>query len=102
MINDLVGVPPVIIKNGIPYDGPNVLAVDFLALPPADHFSQGLPMTAEGRLLVSVNAVDHFGAGAAPFTVTNELSAAIAAVDHFANGVPYTAAGQLAIGLAPP
>jgi hypothetical protein len=61
-----------------------------------DHYWQGLPFTAIGRLAVAIGgAVNRIAPGGAPFTTAGLLVFGAGAVDHYSAGIPYTATNQL-------
>ena len=68
-----------------------------------DHYHQGLPFTAVGRLAITNDkAVGRIAPGGAPFEAVSELLVfGSSGVDHYSHGIPYTATNQLAVA-APP
>jgi len=85
--------------QGLPWEA-GVLAVDLVGA--IDHYHEGIPFTAVGRLAVSEDAPVRFGAGAAPFDANGRLAMSNDAVDHYSSGIPYTATGGIAAeGLTP-
>ena len=83
--------PPAFFHNGIPYHSPRVIAT---TQAPVDHYHQGLPFSAAGRLCTAVGNVAYFGGGAAPFNADGDI--ALAAVsDHYSSGVPYSPGGAV-------
>ena len=91
---------PDLFWNGIPLEL-GALAID--SLNPGESFAQGLPITQAGRIAVDIDGVvDHFGAGATPFTAAG----ALAVVDGGGDGIAlstlagngYTSSGQLILG----
>ena len=83
---------PLYFDQGIPYDAGGI-AVDTSSA--VDHWHQGLPFTATGRIRASVSNPDSFGSGAAPFA-GQYLSVQLAATDHTTVGIPFTAASAIA------
>ena len=75
--------------NGLPFEADGRLAVDNGGL--VDHYWQGLGFTSVGRLSASLNGVlDHFGMGAAAFNTLDQLIYQFGAVNDYANGIPYS------------
>ncbi len=88
--------------QGIPYDfdeGINKVAVTIAGI--IDHYYQGIPFTAVGRLAASSDKpVGFFGSGAAPFEdVTEFLIFGSGATANFSAGIPYTADGQIGVAV---
>ena len=83
--------------QGIPYisdEGVTKVAVEIAGI--IDHYHQGLPYTAVGRLAVTNDKpVDYFGSGSAPFDVSNLLDFGSGPVEHHSAGIPYTVQGQI-------
>jgi len=89
---------PLYVAGGIPYDATGV-AVDLTGV--IDHYHQGLPFTANGRLCVVQTAPAYYGSGAAPF-LNERLTMDTTGIDHYSSSIPYTIAGGIAVeGLAP-
>lgn len=91
--------PPAIFKTGLPFDAPNTLSFDFAAA--VDHYSQGLPLSPEGRICIGGGPVDHFGAGAIGFDTDNKLCVSDGPATHFANGVPFDDDGFVVVEANP-
>ncbi len=91
-------VAPTYFDQGIPFtESEGVVGVSVTLAGVIDHYHQGLPFTAVGRLAVTNDKpVDHYGSGAAPFDVSGLLVLGSGAVDHFSAGIPYTVDGQIA------
>jgi len=77
------------------------LAVDTVSA--IDHYHQGLPFTAVGRLAVAFAPPTYFGGGAAPFTAAGRLSLIDGGV-YVASlaAVRYTVDGEVLIGAGVP
>lgn len=93
---------PAYVHNGLPFDPDGALAIEDM---PVDHFSQGLPMTANGRIAASTNGdVLHIANAATPFTATGVLAIAglASAITHYANGVAFTGGNKVACELLSP
>ncbi len=91
--------PPEYFWNGLPYDrveGTPALAIELGPVAGIDHYHQGLPFTAVGRLAIdSGKPVAYYGSGAAPFSDLSLIDLAVGAVDHYSAGIPYTVGGQV-------
>lgn len=88
-VTDGVGAPDHF-WNGLPFEADDSLAVDDGGA--VVDFWQGLGFTAQNRLAVAVSGTfDHFGMGAAPFNISDQLIITSNAINDFANGVPYDA-----------
>jgi hypothetical protein len=92
---------PTYFSNGLPYenDGSVAVAVDGVI----DHYHQGLPFTAYGRLVVTLSGPPtRFGGGAAPFSASGQLVLG-SDVTHYSGGIPFTATSAInSITGAPP
>ncbi len=85
---------PAFFDQGIPFDSAGQIAVDNVG--GIDHFWQGLPFTAVGRLVSAIDvAVDRIAPGGAPFTAAGRLVFGNGAVDHYSHGIPYTITNQI-------
>ena len=85
--------------QGIPYisdEGGAKVAVEIGGT--IDHYHQGLPYTATGRLVVATDKpVVRYGSGASPFEALEELAMGSGAVDHYSAGIPYTVDGAISV-----
>lgn len=98
-ILDGVGSPDYF-DQGIPYDldeGVVRLAVTIAGV--IDHYHQGLPFTAVGRLAISTDKpVGRIAPGGAPFEdIAEVIVFGSGAVHHFSAGIPYTVEDQLSV-----
>lgn len=96
---------PLYFDQGIPYDeiegGQLGVATQLAGV--IDHYHQGLPFTAQGRLAVTNDKpVEYYGSGAAPFDAGGLLVLGSTVIDHYSAGIPYTADGQIAVNVLVP
>jgi len=90
---------PNYMHNGIPYEiaaEGGAVGVAIQVGGTIDHYHQGLPFTAAGRIAAGAEKpLEYFGSGAAPFEVVSLLSFGSGAIDHVSAGVPYTVDEQI-------
>ena len=73
--------PPAFVKNGIPYAASGAFAVTTTSA--IDHYHQGLPFSAEGRLCIeTISPPVRVGNGATPFTASGKVAVAVNAVPN--------------------
>ena len=84
--------------NGFPYTDKGGIAI---SSGPADHYHQGIPFDANGRMCMIAGSVNYWGGGAAPFNTGPEIAFG-SVLDHYSSGVPYTPGGALIAGAVPP
>ena len=85
--------------NGLPFDTGSTLAVDYTGA--IASYYQGLPLTAEGRIACTKDAVDRVSSGL-PIAASEKVSMTGDAPSYYAGGVPYSSGGTLAGGTGVP
>ena len=89
---------PLYVDQGIPYDAGGLLALHVDGT--VDHYHQGLPFTAAGRLVGTATAPTHFGSGAAPMASilgSSMLSGRAGGANHYSVGIPYSVSSGIAV-----
>ena len=83
-------------SNGLGFEADGTLSIQFDGV--VDHWHQGIPFTAVGRVVLSQNPPNFFSSGATPVVSNQSIASTNAgAVDHYVHGVGYTVDGREAV-----
>lgn len=98
----IAATPPDHYCNGKPFVADGRMAVATTGA--ITHYHQGLPFTAEGRIAVelALQNPDYVGNGAAPFAASGRLLMDTGTNQHVAHGVGYTTESAIHITTTPP
>ena len=86
---------PEYVEEGVPYDG-GVLAIDLNSA--INHYSQGIPFTAAGRVAAGSGNPNYYGSGGAPFNIAGRLCVnTVLAAEHYSASIPYASTSAISV-----